>query len=67
MLIINDIHPQQNLNTPKEKLSVKHRPTVDFSFGEWLVEKPLREYDAVYKDIKLSIHQINRFSSTLKP
>lgn len=67
MLIINDIRSQQNLNTPKEKLRITHRPTVDFSFGEWFVEKPLREHNPVYKDIKLSIHQINRFSSTLKP
>jgi len=71
ILIINDIRSQQNLNTPKEKLrikpSVKYRPTVDFSFAEWFVEKPLREHNPVYKDIKLSIHQINRFSSTLKP
>jgi len=71
MLIIKDIRSQQNLNTPKEKLRIKpiikHRPTVDFSFGEWFVEKSLRIYSAVYKDIKPSIHQINRFSSTLKP
>jgi len=71
ILIINNIRSQQNLNTPKEKLrikpSIKPRSTVDFSFGEWFVEKSLREYSLVYKDIKLSIHQINRFSSTLKP
>jgi len=71
MLIINNIRSQQNLNTSKEKLrikpSIKYRPTVDFSFGEWFVEKSLREYSTVYKDIKLFIHQINRFSSTLKP
>jgi len=62
---------QQNLNTPKEKLrikpNVKHRPTFDFSFGEWFVEKPLRKHSTVYKDIKLSIHQINVFSLTVKP
>jgi len=66
MLIINDIRPQQNLNTPKEKLSIKYRPTVDFSFGEWFVEKPLRKHSPVYKDIKLSIHQINVFSTIIK-
>lgn len=44
MLITSDIHSQQNLNTPKEELRITHRPTVDFSFGEWFVEKPLRKY-----------------------
>jgi len=71
ILIINDICSQQNLNTPKEKLrikpSIKHRPIVDFSFGEWFVEKSLREYSTVYKDIKLSIHQINVFQPSSNP
>jgi len=71
MLIIKDIRSQQNLNTPKEKLrikpNVKHRPTFDFSFGECFVEKPLRKYSSVYKDIKPYNHQINVFSLTLKP
>lgn len=67
MLIINDIRSQQNLNKPKEKLSITHRPNVDFSFGEWFVEKPLSKYRAVYKGVTAVIHQINRFSSTLKP
>ncbi len=57
---------QQKLNTPKEKLSITHRPIVDFSFGEWFVEKSLRRYSAVYKDIKLFIHQINVFSTIIK-
>lgn len=65
MLIIKDIRSQQNLNTPKEKLrikpSVKCRTIVDFSFGEWFVEKPLRKHNTVYKEITLSIHQINIF------
>lgn len=69
ILIINDIRSQQNLNTPKEKLrikpSVKRRTIVDFSFGEWFVEKPLRKHNPVYKDIKLSIHQINVFSTII--
>ena len=38
-----------------------------FSFGEWFVEKMLRGYEAVYKHITLTIHQINKFSSTSKP
>lgn len=67
MLIIKDIRSQQNLNTPKGKLRITHRPTVDFSFGERFVEKLLRKHIPVYKDIKPSIHQIKRFSSTLKP
>ncbi len=70
MLIIKDIRSQQNLNTPKEKLrikpSVKCRTIVDFSFGEWFVEKPLRKHNTVYKEIKLSIHQINIFSTITK-
>ena len=67
MLITSDIHSQQNLNTPKEELRITHRPTVDFSFGEWFVEKPLRKYNTVYKDIKLSIHQINVFPTIINP
>ncbi len=61
------MHSQQKLNTPKEKLRITHRPIVDFSFGEWFVEKLLRKYNAVYKDIKPSIHQINVFSIIIKP
>lgn len=57
---------QQKLNTPKEKLRITHRPIVDFSFGEWSVEKSLRKYNTVYKDIKPSIHQINVFSIITK-
>jgi len=33
-------------------------------FGERFVEKMLRGYEAVYKHITLTIHQINKFSST---
>ena len=61
------MHSQQNLNRPKEKLKPKHLPIVDFSFGECFVEKLLSIYKSVYKRIKLTIHQINGFSSTLKP
>ena len=42
-LTINDIHSQQNLNKPKEKLRDRRPPFVNFSFGinfilrAWLV------------------------------
>ena len=49
MLVINDIHSQQNLNRPKEKLKPKYRPIAGFSFGEWFVEKMLSGYSSVYK------------------
>jgi len=67
ILIISDIHSQQNLNKPKEKLRDHRHPFVDFSFGEWFVEKMLRGYSLVYKHITSTIHQINKFLSTLKP
>lgn len=67
MLIISIIHSQQNLNNPKEKLKGQHRPIVVFSFGECFVEEMLNRYKSVYKRVKLFIHQINRFPSTLKP
>ena len=41
MLTINNIHSQQNLNNRKEKLREEQHPIVDFSFGEWFVEKML--------------------------
>lgn len=66
MLTINNIHSQQNLNNRKEKLREEQHPIVDFSFGEWFVEKLLRIYGPVYKDIKLSIHQINVFPTIIK-
>lgn len=67
ILIISIIHSQQNLNNPKEKLRGQHRPIVVFSFGECFVEKMLNGYKSVYKCVRISIHQINRFSSILKP
>ena len=67
MLTINNIHSQQNLNNRKEKLREEQHPIVDFSFGEWFVEKMLRDYNLVYKHITSTIHQINKFLSTLKP
>ena len=67
MLTINNIHSQQNLNKPKEKLRYSTLPIVDFSFGEWLVEKMLSIYKSVYKHVTSIIHQINKFLSTLKP
>ena len=66
-MITSNIHSQQNLNKPKEKLRDHRHPFVDFSFGERFVEKMLRGYNAVYKHIKSAIHQINKFSSTSKP
>ena len=66
-LTINDIHSQQNLNKPKEKLRYSTLPIVDFSFGEWLVEKMLSIYKSVYKHVTSTAHQINKFSSTSKP
>jgi len=65
-LIINNIPSQQNLNKPKEKLRYSTLPIVDFSFGEWFVEKMLSHYRSVYKHITSTIHQINKFSSTIK-
>ena len=66
-MTINDIHSQQNLNKPKEKLRDHRHPFVDFSFGEWFVEKMLKVYRSVYKHITSTAHQINKFSSTSKP
>ena len=60
-LIINNIPSQQNLNKPKEKLRYRTLPFVNFSFGEWFVEKMLSLYDFVYKHITSTIHQINKF------
>lgn len=40
-MTINDIHSQQNLNKPKEKLRYSALSFVDFSFGEWFVENML--------------------------
>lgn len=66
-MTINDIHSQQNLNKPKEKLRDHRYPFVDFSFGERFVENMLKVYRSVYKHITSTVHQINKFSSTSKP
>ena len=66
ILIIRNIHSQQNLNRPKDKLRTEYRPIVDFSFGECFVEKLLSVYKSEYKCIKLAIHQINSFSTIIK-
>lgn len=66
MLIISEIHSQQNLNRPKEKLRTTPRPIVDFSFGEYFVEKLLSIYSSECKRIKSTIHQINSFSTIIK-
>ena len=49
MLTINNIHSQQNLNNRKGKLREEQHPIVDFSFGEWFVEKMLSKYLSVNK------------------
>ena len=55
MLTINNIHSQQNLNNRKEKLREEQHPIVDFSFGEWFVEKMLSKYLSVNTIIIKSI------------
>lgn len=67
MLIMRNIHSQQNLNRPKEKLSIKPLPIVGFSFDEWFVERMLRVYLYGYKHITYTIQRINDFHSPLKP
>ena len=42
-------------------------PNIRGSLSNTYVEKMLRGYEAVYKYITLTIHQINKFSSTSKP
>jgi len=65
-LTINDIHSQQNLNKPKEKLRDHRHPFVDFSFGEWFVEKMLSKYSTVYKRITLPVQQFIVFTIIIK-
>lgn len=67
MLIINNIHSQQILNNRKGLLRKERQPIVGFSFVERFVEKMLNGYNAVYKYVTLIIHQINVFTSTIKP
>ncbi|RXE73857.1 hypothetical protein ED551_06600 [Muribaculaceae bacterium Isolate-013 (NCI)] len=67
LLIISNIHSQQNLNRPKEKLSIKPQPIVGFSLGEWFVERMLRIYLHGYKHITYTIQRINDFHLPLKP
>lgn len=64
---MNNIHSQQNPNNRKEKLREGQHTIVGFSFGEWFVENMLSCYKSVYKHITSTIHQVNKFSSTLKP
>ena len=66
MLIINNIHSQQNLNNRKGLLKNEQQPFVDFSFVEWFVEKMLNRYNAVYEYVAPFIHQINVFTSIAK-
>ena len=67
MLIINNIHSQQILNNRKGLLREERQPVVGFSFVERFVEKTLSGYNAVYKYVTPTIHQINVFTSTIKP
>ena len=60
------MHSQQNLNRPKEKLRTTPRPIVDFSFGEYFVEKLLSIYSSECKRVKPTIHQINSFSTIIQ-
>ena len=66
MLTINNIHSQQNLNNRKEKLREEQHPIVDFSFGEWFVEKMLSKYLSVNKCVIQAIQQINVFTIIIK-
>ena len=66
-LKISNIHSQQNLNKPKGALRHKRPTFVDFSFGEWFVEKMLRTHLSIYKHLTISICQINKFLPTTKP
>ena len=40
--------------------------TVDFSFGEWFVEKMLSKYSSVYKRITLPVQQFIVFTIIIK-
>ena len=66
MLTINNIHSQQNLNNRKEKLREEQHPIVDFSFGEWFVEKMLSKYLSVNKCVIYAIQQINVYTIIIK-
>lgn len=66
MLVISKIHSQQNLNNRKEKLREGQHTIVDFSFGEWLVEKMLSKYSSVYKKITLPVQQLIVFTIIIK-
>lgn len=66
MLIINNIRSQQILNNRKGLLRKERQPVVGLSFVEWFVEKMLSNYNAVYKYITPTIHQINVFTSITK-
>lgn len=66
MLVMNNIQSQQNLNNRKEKLREGQYMTVDFSFGEWFVEKMLSKYGSVYKRITLPVQQFIVFTIIIK-
>lgn len=66
ILITNNIYSQQFLNNRKEQLREEQHPFVDTSFVEWFVEKMLSNYNAVYKHIIPTIHQIIVFTFITK-
>ena len=66
MLAISKIRSQQNLNNRKEKLREGQHPIVDFSFGEWFVEKMLSKYISVYKRITSPVQQFIVFTIIIK-
>lgn len=66
ILVMSNIHFQQNLNNRKEKLREEQHTIVSFSFGEWFVEKMLSKYSAVYKWITLPVQQFIVFTIIIK-
>ena len=66
MLTISKIRSQQNLNNRKEKLREGQHTIVDFSFGEWFVEKMLSKYISVYKRITSPVQQFIVFTIIIK-
>ncbi len=66
ILVMSNIHFQQNLNNRKEKLIEEQHTIVGFSFGEWFVEKMLSKYSSVYKRITLPVQQFIVFTIIIK-
>ena len=66
ILVMSNIHFQQNLNNRKEKLIEEQHTIVGCSFGEWFVEKMLSKYSSVYKRITLPVQQFIVFTIIIK-